>query len=142
MVTAKGLTREYGYAGGYGEMAAHIAMYYKYSGNTEFRDQSVKLIKAMANFRRPSIETSSPNYYRSMERIGLLAWRGFALFVDSYAMGETAAASIPFIVWPFKLGAFLFLALGTMEFVRQLVWSLLGREWLPPHPAVSEEIAR
>lgn len=56
-------------------MAAHIAMYYKYSGNTEFRDQSVKLIKAMANFRRPSIKTSSPNYYRSMERIGLLAWR-------------------------------------------------------------------
>lgn len=71
----------------------------------------------------------------------LLTWRSWALFVDSFAMSETAAASIPFMVWPFKLGAFLFLVLGTLEFARQVAWSLCGKEWAPQRPTVEEEIA-
>ena len=71
----------------------------------------------------------------------VLAWRSWALFVDSYAISETATASIPFVVWPFKLGAFLFLVLGTLEFARQVAWSLCGSEWKPRRTTVEGEIA-
>lgn len=75
-VTSKGLTREWGYVGGYGEMQTYAATFYEWTGNTEFRDQAVKMIKARAPFRRPAIEVSGANFYQTMERTGLLAWRG------------------------------------------------------------------
>jgi len=75
-VTPKGLTREWGYVGGYGEMQTYAATFYEWTGNTEFRDQAVKMIKARAPFRRPAIEVSGTSNYRTMERTGLIAWRG------------------------------------------------------------------
>lgn len=75
-VTPQGLSREWGYVGGYGEMQGYAAAYFRYTGNTEFRDQAVKMIKARAPFRRPALEVSGANIYRSMERTGLIAWRG------------------------------------------------------------------
>lgn len=76
-VTTKGQSREWGYVGsGYGEMAFYPAFYYVLTGNTAFRDQAAKMAKARAPFRRPAIEIRGGNYYRAMEIIGLLAWRG------------------------------------------------------------------
>lgn len=75
-VTPKGLSREWGYVGGYGEMQTYAATFYEWTGNTEFRDQAVKMIKARAPFRRPAIEVSGTSYYRVMERTGLISWRG------------------------------------------------------------------
>jgi hypothetical protein len=75
-VTPKGLTREWGYVGAYGEMQTYAATFYEWTGNAEFRDQAVKMIKARAPFRRPAIEVSGANYYQTMERTGLIAWRG------------------------------------------------------------------
>lgn len=76
-VTSKGLTREWGFLGaGYGELAYHVAEWYRISGNTAFRDQAAKMARARAAFRRPAIEVSGSSNYRSMEVIGLLAWRG------------------------------------------------------------------
>ncbi|MCE5186350.1 MAG: hypothetical protein LLF76_09520 [Planctomycetaceae bacterium] len=75
-VTTKGLTREWGYVGkGYGEMALYPALYYRLTGNIEFRDQAIKMSRARAAFRRPGIEISGSSRYRTMEFIGLLAWR-------------------------------------------------------------------
>ena len=75
-VTPQGLSREWGYVGGYGEMQGYAAAYHRYTGNPEFRDQAVKMIKARAPFRRPGLEVSGSDVYRTMERTGLLAWRG------------------------------------------------------------------
>ena len=75
-VTPDGLTKEWGYPGGYGEMQYFAATFYKYTGDTAFRDQAIKILKARAYFRRPAIEISGANNYRNMEREGLLAWRG------------------------------------------------------------------
>ncbi|MFT3788658.1 MAG: hypothetical protein QM770_21215 [Tepidisphaeraceae bacterium] len=75
-VTPDGLTREWGYAGAYSEMHNYAAHFYKWTGNTAFRDQAVKIAKALAYMRRPAIETSGTSSYRSSERVGLLAWRG------------------------------------------------------------------
>lgn len=75
-VTPKGLTREWGFVGGYGEMQIYAATFYDWTGNTEFRDQAVKMIKARAPFRRPAIEVSGSSNYRCMERVGLISWRG------------------------------------------------------------------
>ena len=76
-VTPKGLTREWGYVGvSYGELQWYAANFYRYTTNSEFLDQCVKMANARAPFRRPSSEPSGANNYRSMEGIGLLAWRG------------------------------------------------------------------
>jgi hypothetical protein len=75
-VTPDGLTKEWGYPGGYGEMQYFAATFYQYTGDVAFRDQAIKILKARAYFRRPAIEISGANNYRSMEREGLLAWRG------------------------------------------------------------------
>ncbi|MDB5325939.1 MAG: hypothetical protein JWM57_1508, partial [Phycisphaerales bacterium] len=91
MVTPDGLTREYGYAGGYSEMALQIAEMYRMTGNTAFRDQAVKMGEAMANFRRPAIEVSGANNYRSMEREGVIAWRGVRE-ADGYVANDVAYA--------------------------------------------------
>lgn len=74
--TLDGLTREWGYVGGYSEMALYAANFYRWTGNTQFKDQAVKMLKATANMRRPAIEVSGASNYRTMERIGILAWRG------------------------------------------------------------------
>ena len=91
-VTAKGLTREWGYAGGYGEMASYAAHFYDWTGNVAFKEQAVKMLKAMANFRRSAIEISGASNYRSMERVGLLAWRGVreadGYFANDIAYGD------------------------------------------------------
>src|SRR5262249_55422466 len=50
-VTDKGLTREYGYAGGYSEMPSYAAAFYEWTGNTVFRDQAIKMVRAIAYFR-------------------------------------------------------------------------------------------
>ena len=76
-VTPKGLTREWGYVGiAYGEMQFYAADFYSWTTNPVFLVQAIKMVKARANFRRPSMEVSGGNYYRDMEGIGLLAWRG------------------------------------------------------------------
>lgn len=75
-VTPDGITREWGLSGSYAEMSVHVAMMYRFTGNTAFRDQAVKMAKAMAYLRRPAVEVSGASNYRTMERIGLLAWRG------------------------------------------------------------------
>lgn len=76
-VTSKGQTREWGYLGAsYGEMQIHLAEFYDVTGNEDFRKQMIKMAKARAPFRRPAIEVSKDVNYRTMEAIGLLAWRG------------------------------------------------------------------
>ena len=79
MITPKGLSREWGYVGyGYGEMQFYAADFYQWTTNTIFLTQCVKMAKARANFRRSAVEVSGSSNYRSMEAIGLLAWRGAA----------------------------------------------------------------
>jgi fibronectin type 3 domain-containing protein len=75
--TEKGQTREFGYVGcNYGEMQFYAANFYRYTGNPVFQAQGVKMVKGRVAFRRPSMEVSGASYYRTMEGIGLLAWRG------------------------------------------------------------------
>lgn len=77
MVTQKGLTRERGYLGvSYGEMASHASEFYRITGNEEFRTQAIKMVNARVKFRRPAIQKRGNSYYRAMEGIGLLSWRG------------------------------------------------------------------
>lgn len=90
-VTPDGLTREWGYAGGYSEMATHIAEMYRMTGNADFRNQATKMGKAIAYFRRPAIEVSGTNYYRAMWREGVLAWRGVRE-ADGYVANDVAYA--------------------------------------------------
>ncbi|MBC7785406.1 MAG: hypothetical protein H7144_16355, partial [Burkholderiales bacterium] len=101
-VTKKGLTREWGYAGVYSEMAVNAANFYRWTGNVEFKTQAVKMLKAIANMRRPSMEVSGGNYYRTSERIGILAWRGAREsdgdFADGVAYGGAASWSAGMIV--------------------------------------------
>ncbi|HEU6448038.1 MAG TPA: hypothetical protein VFV23_06355 [Verrucomicrobiae bacterium] len=92
-VTPKGLTREWGYVGiAYGEMQFYAADFYSWTTNSIFRTQAVKMAEARAHFRRPAIEVSSNNFYRDMEGIGLLAWRGAnesdGDFADEVAYGD------------------------------------------------------
>lgn len=61
----------------------------------------------------------------------LLAWRSGALFIDSFERGETASAVYAFSVWPFKLAVFVALVVVALEFLRQIAWTLAGREWIP-----------
>jgi fibronectin type 3 domain-containing protein len=93
-VTTKGLTREHGYVGNsYGEMAFHAGRFFDMTGNPEFRDQAALMARARAAFRRPAIEVSGANRYRTMEAIGLLAWRGVGEadgeFADTIAYADT-----------------------------------------------------
>jgi hypothetical protein len=77
MVTAKGLTREWGYLGfSYGEMAFHAAEMFEMTGDLEFREQAVKMIRARAPFRRPNSEISGLDHFHTMVEVGFLAWRG------------------------------------------------------------------
>jgi hypothetical protein len=93
MVTSKGLTKEYGYVGtDYGEMQANAADYYRFTGNTIFSNQMVKMVKARAPFRRPTMELVSGSYYQNMEGIGLLAWRGASESDGNYADDHVAYA--------------------------------------------------
>jgi TRAP-type C4-dicarboxylate transport system permease small subunit len=69
---------------------------------------------------------------------GLLAWRSGVLFLDSFDRGETASAVYAFSVWPFKLAVFIALLVVVLEFLRQVAWSLAGREW-KPEPSGSKE---
>jgi hypothetical protein len=98
-VTPKGLTREWGYVGvSYGEMQWYAANFYAYTTNAEFREQCVKMLNARAAFRRPSLEPSGVFNYRSMEGIGLLAWRGAIEsdgdYCDEMAYGDRAGWSL------------------------------------------------
>lgn len=68
----------------------------------------------------------------------LLAWRSGVLFIDSFGRGETASAVYAFSVWPFKLAVFVALAVAALEFLRQIAWTLAGREW-KPKPGDSKE---
>jgi hypothetical protein len=96
-VTPDGLTKEWAYPGSYGEMQYFAAWFYKQTGDTAFRDQAIKILKARAPFRRPTIETVGANRYRSMERIGLLAWRGVreadGYFSDDITYGDAGGWS-------------------------------------------------
>jgi TRAP-type C4-dicarboxylate transport system permease small subunit len=68
----------------------------------------------------------------------LLAWRSGVLFDDSFGRGETASAVYAFSVWPFKLAVFIALVVVALEFLRQIAWTLVGREW-KPEPGASKE---
>jgi hypothetical protein len=96
MITSKGLSREWGYVGtAYGEMQFYGADFYSWTTNPVFLAQAVKMAKARANFRRPSMEVSGGSYYQDMEGIGLLAWRGAdesdTEFADEQAYGDRSA---------------------------------------------------
>lgn len=98
-VTPKGLTREWGYVGvSYGEMQFYAADFYSYTTNPVFLAQAVKMTKARANFRRPSVDISGASNYRCMEGIGLLAWRSAvesdAEFSDEMAYGDRTGAQL------------------------------------------------
>lgn len=98
-VTPKGLTREWGYVGiSYGELQWYAANFYTYTTNAEFLDQCVKMLNARAPFRRPSSEPSGALNYRTMEGIGLLAWRGAIEsdgdYGDEMAYGDRAGWSL------------------------------------------------
>ncbi|MEI6075852.1 MAG: hypothetical protein WCS94_09780 [Verrucomicrobiota bacterium] len=87
-VTPKGLTREWGYVGvSYGEMQAYAADFYTWTTNPVFLAQCIKMTKARANFRRPSVDISGVSNYRCMEGIGLLSWRS-AIESDSEFANE------------------------------------------------------
>jgi len=62
----------------------------------------------------------------------VLTWRSLVLALDSVEMHETAAAAYAFPVWPFKVAVTILLCAATLEFLRQLIWSLAGRDWIPP----------
>jgi TRAP-type C4-dicarboxylate transport system permease small subunit len=68
----------------------------------------------------------------------LLAWRSGVLFLSSFGRGETASAVYAFSVWPFKLVVFVALVVVALEFLRQIAWTLAGREW-KPEPGGSKE---
>lgn len=98
-VTPKGLTREWGYVGvSYGEMQFYAADFYSWTGNPIFLTQAVKMVKARANFRRPSVDISGASNYRCMEGIGLLAWRSAvesdAEFANEIAYGDRTGAQL------------------------------------------------
>jgi hypothetical protein len=89
-ITPKGLSREWGYVGvSYGEMAFYAADFYSYTTNPVFLAQAVRMSRARAHFRRPAMEASGSSYYRTMEGIGLLAWRS-AIESDSEFGNEIA----------------------------------------------------
>lgn len=95
-VTSKGLSREYGYVGtNYGEMSPFAARFYRLTGNEEFRQQAIKMVKARINFRRPAVQVKNAVYYWAMEGIGLLAWRGASEcdgnFSNQIAYGDRTA---------------------------------------------------
>ncbi len=102
-VTQKGLSREFGYVGlAYGEMQRHAAHYYRYTGNEIFRQQAIKMLKARIPFRRQAVQASGTNYYRGMEGIGLLAWRGRSEvdgdYANDFAYGDQTGNAGPLIV--------------------------------------------
>ncbi len=101
--TQKGLSREFGYVGlSYGEMQRHAAHYYRYTGNEIFRQQAIKMLKARIPFRRQAVQASGTNYYRGMEGIGLLAWRGRPEvdgdYANDFAYGDQTGNAGPLIV--------------------------------------------
>jgi hypothetical protein len=86
MITSKGLSREWGYVGtAYGEMQFYAADFYQWTTNPVFLAQAVKMVKARANFRRPSMEVNGSSYYQDMEGIGLLSWRSATESDTEYA---------------------------------------------------------
>ena len=92
-ITAKGLSREWGYVGvAYGELQFYAADFYQWTTNPVFLAQAVKMANARANFRRPSMEVNGSSYYQDMEGIGLLAWRGAdesdTEYADEQAYGD------------------------------------------------------
>ena len=94
-VTKKKLSREYGFVGySYGEMQRHAAYYYRYTGNPVFKNQAINMLKARIPFRRPAVQVSGTNYYKAMEPIGILAWRGAREcdgdFANDLAYGDIA----------------------------------------------------
>lgn len=96
-VTTKGLTREWGYVGkGYGELANYAARFHRLTGDVEFRDQAVKMIRARAPFRRPAVEVNGASYHRTMEAIGLLAWRGADQSDGEFGNGLAYGDSVEF----------------------------------------------
>lgn len=96
-VTPDGLTREWGYAGSYSDIAGYAARFYRWTGDTAFRDQATRMVQALGYMRRPAIAVIGNVNYRSVERIGLLAWRavreadGYFANEISYAGPETFA---------------------------------------------------
>ncbi len=90
-VTAKGLSREWGFVGSnYGEMQRMAARFYRLTGDTAFRDQAVKMLRARAPFRRPNFEVSGASCYANMVVTGFLAWRGAGESDGNGYAGETA----------------------------------------------------
>ena len=94
MVSPKGLTHEFGYAGtSYGEMQYYAAEFYEFTTNVLFLNQCVKMAKARAYFRRPTVDMyTSGSTYQAMEAIGIMAWRGAdesdTQFADDITYGE------------------------------------------------------
>lgn len=95
-VTPKGLTREWGYVGiSYGELQSAVAELFAMTGEPAFKAQAVKMLRARAPFRRPALETDGSEQRRSMQGVGLLAWRGAGEsdgdYADEVAYGDRTA---------------------------------------------------
>lgn len=54
----------------------------------------------------------------------VLTWRASSLALTSWHARETAMALIPYPVYPFKFGVLAGLSIATVEFVRQLIWTI------------------
>lgn len=58
--------------------------------------------------------------------MGLLAWRGWDLAIESVNVHEAAFTLYSFPIYPWKILYALGLTLAAVEFARQIVWTLLG----------------
>ena len=85
LVTPAGLTKEDGYVSTYGEVYNVVAGYYTMTGDTRFRDQAVKMLRARSPFRYPMVDMDG---YRNFQMIGPLDWRGQQAIPQDWAYGE------------------------------------------------------
>jgi hypothetical protein len=91
--TAKGLTKELGYVGGYGEVLDWVAEIHEatrparhQAGDSRIRDQLVKIARARSYFRYPHWDEQG---YRAMRMEAAIGWR------DVYAPGDVIYAQRP-----------------------------------------------
>ena len=76
-VTPKGLTREWGYVGvSYGEPGWYAANFYRYTTNSEFLDQCVKMANARARSGGRAVNRAGRTTIAQWKASALLAWRG------------------------------------------------------------------
>lgn len=66
----------------------------------------------------------------------IISWRSWELALESWSVREAANAIITFPIYPGKFLVSIGAALAALEFLRQLVWSLVGVEMKRPGDAI------